>query len=124
MTMGTALILLVLAAIAVAAVLSARKHLKGEGGCCGGGTEKEARKRLDGTVIQKKTMYITGMQCENCQNRVTRQINRIDGAAAKVSWKKHRAVVSMTRRVPDEELTAAVERVGYQVTRITEEVVH
>ena len=97
----------------------AYKHLKGEGSCCGGGSKPEIpKKKLDGTKLGEKTMKITGMHCENCVASVTRAINRIDGAAAKVSLKKGEAVVSYDREISNEELKKVVEDRGYHVVSI------
>ena len=97
----------------------AYKHLKGEGACCGGGSKPEIpKKKLDGTKLGEKTMKITGMHCENCVASVTRAINRIDGAAAKVSLKKGEAVVSYDREISNEELKKVVEDRGYHVVSI------
>ena len=54
------------------------KHFKGESSCCGGGSgtrKKVKKKTLDGPVIGKKTIKISGMHCENCVNSVTKAIN-------------------------------------------------
>ena len=55
---------------------------------------------------------------KNCVASVTRAINRIDGAAAKVSLKKGEAVVSYDREISDEELKKVVEDRGYHVVSI------
>ena len=70
------------------------------------------------TKLGEKTMKITGMHCENCVASVTRAINRIDGAAAKVSLKKGEAVVSYDREISNEELKKVVEDRGYHVVSI------
>ena len=116
---GTILILVILAGIVVAASFSGWKHVKGEGGCCGGSPDKEPRKTLDGKIVARKIVRIEGMHCQNCKNNVERQLNRIDGASALVKLKKHMAVVKMTRMVSDEELKAAVARADFHITDIT-----
>ena len=71
------------------------KHLKGESPCCGGGdTIIIEDKKLDGPVIGKKTVKISGMHCDHCVRAVTEAINKINGASAKVNLKKNEAVVS------------------------------
>ena len=66
------------------------KHLKGESPCCGGGdTIIIEDKKLDGPVIGKKTVKISGMHCDHCVRAVTEAINKIDGASAKVNLKKN-----------------------------------
>ncbi len=117
--MGNWILAAILAVIIVLALRSSWKHFKGEGGCCGGSAEPKAEtKKLQDPVVAVKTVHIEGMHCENCKNRVQRQINQLDGASAKVHLKKRVAVVSMSREISDEELKAAVEAAGYQVTGI------
>ena len=117
--MSTAVIVIVLAVIVFFAARSGLKHFKGEGGCCGGGGElKRPPKKLNGTIIAKKTVHIEGMHCDHCKSTVERYINDIDGAAAKVNLKKNIAVVSMTRDVSDEEISKAVEEAGFKTVSI------
>ena len=123
MNAGTIIILVILAAIVVIALISSRKHMKGEGDCCGGGTDKPEAKKLDGKIIAKKMIHIEGMHCQNCKNSVERQINRIDGAAAEVNLKKNLAVVMMTRPISDTELREVIERLEFKVTEIETEAV-
>ena len=108
----------VLLVIVVVAILRAVKHFKG-GGCCGsGGNTIRINKTLDAPQIGQKTMFIQGMTCENCEIRVENVLNRLENVAASVSWKKGRAVVAYSAEVDDGILRAAVEKLGYQVTRI------
>ena len=111
--MANAIVVIAVIIIMLFAGKGAYKHLKGEGACCGGGSKPEIpKKKLDGTKLGEKTMKITGMHCENCVASVTRAINRIDGAAAKVSLKKGEAVVSYDREISNEELKKVVEDRG------------
>ena len=118
--MGDLVIILIVAVGLIFGLRATIKHMKGQGGgCCGtGSVPKAAKKTLKGKEIAKKVITIEGMHCENCKNRVERQINRIDGAVAKVNLRKHTAVVSMERPIDDEELKKAVEKEDYKVVRI------
>lgn len=108
--MANAIVVIVVIIIMLFAGKGAYKHLKGEGACCGGGSKPEIpKKKLDGTKLGEKTMKITGMHCENCVASVTRAINRIDGAAAKVNLKKGEAEVSYDREISNDELKKVVE---------------
>lgn len=49
------------------------------------------------------------MHCENCKNKVEKNINQIDGAVAKVNLRKDTAVVSMDRNISDTDLIQTVE---------------
>ena len=122
MEWGTIIIIAVLAVIVVFAFLSGRKHMKGEGGCCGGSDDvKPDKKKLNEPVVSKKIVSIDGMHCDHCKNTVQEYIDKIDGAAARVSWRKKTAVVLMSRDVSDEEIRAAVEKAGFTVIKITKE---
>lgn len=115
--MGDIIIILIVAAalaLAVRGVVSRTRN-----GCCGGSVPKAPAKKLDGPQVGEKIVAIEGMHCENCKNSVERQINRIEGAAARVDLRKKIAVVSMSRQVSDEELIQAVERADFKVTGIT-----
>ena len=121
--MVNAIIILILIVVLIFAVKSSIKHFKGEGACCGGGSgtvkrPKPKKKKLDGPVTGHYTIEISGMHCQNCVNNVTRAINAIDGATAKVSLRKHSAEVSCDRDVDKEELKRAVEEAGYNVVSI------
>ena len=95
------------------------KHLKGESPCCGGGdTIIIEDKKLDGPVIGKKTVKISGMHCDHCVRAVTEAINKIDGASAKVNLKKKEAVVFYEKVVEDAAIREAVEKAGYTVQSI------
>ncbi len=117
--MGNVIIICLIVLLMLNGIRSSIKHFKGEGGCCGGGSTlvKAKRKKLK-SVIATKTVMIEGMTCEHCRNRVENNINAIDGVAAKVSLKKKKAVVSMEKRVSDEQLREVIEKAGYQVVSI------
>ncbi|MDO5336299.1 MAG: heavy metal-associated domain-containing protein [Eubacteriales bacterium] len=118
--MGNIIIAAILIIIVLFALRSSAKHFKGEGGCCGGGSEPAPEEKiLAGPIIARKIMHIEGMHCENCKNSVERQINKLDGASAKVNLRKKTAVVSMERMIDDQELKRAVEILDFQVTDIT-----
>ena len=98
------------------------KHFKGEGPCCGGGGGSAVKaaggKKLSGPVIGTKTVRISGMHCDRCAESVTKAINKIDGASAKVSLKKETAVVSYDRELDNGRLKEAVQKAGYDVVTI------
>jgi copper chaperone CopZ len=117
--MENAVIIAVLAVIIIVAIRSSIKHIKGEGGCCGGGsTIKEPDKKLSGTVINTKVFKIDGMHCESCTSRVKRAINSIDGVSAKLDLIKKQAVVKYDKEVADETLVKEIENLGYKVIAV------
>ena len=58
------------------------------------------------------------MHCDHCVQSVTRELNKIEGASAKVNLKEQKAVVSFDREIDDAELIGAVEAAGFQVVSI------
>ena len=117
--MGTVVVILILIAIVALALAPTVKHFKGQGSCCGGSDCANCpKKRLKGSVISKKLVYIDGMKCDSCAKRAAGAINALDGAAAKVSLRKKRAEVALSREIPDEDIIRAVERMGFSVIRI------
>lgn len=120
--MADGIIVILLVLVIVLALRSSLKHFRGEGGCCGGGggvrSEDLPEKTLEGKKLGEKIVLISGMHCDHCAASVTEAINRIEGASAKVSLKKKRAVVSYDRELSDDELKKAVEAAGFQVTSI------
>ena len=121
--MENVIIILILVVLLSFAVKNSITHFKGEGACCGGGsgsvrTKKPKKKKLDGPVIGKRTIEISGMHCRNCVNSVTRALNSIDGVAAKVSLRDSRADVLLDRMVDENDLRHAVEGAGFKVISI------
>ena len=55
--MENVIIIAVLAVIVLLAVRSAVKHFRGEGGCCGGGTYKVRKKKLQ-RIMARRTLKI------------------------------------------------------------------
>lgn len=119
--MGTAIVVIMILVIAFFAIRSSRKHMKGEGGCCGGGgTIADPPKELENPAIGKKIVHIEGMHCENCKNSVERSVNRIEGAACRVDLKRNLAEVSYDRPIDETALRFAIERLDFAVTAIEE----
>ena len=97
------------------ALRSARKHFRGEGGCCGGAGTVREKKKLTAPRIGEKTVRIEGMHCENCRNRVEHAVNRLDGAVCRVNLRKKTARISYSVPVSDETLRETIEALGYEV---------
>ncbi|HJB18924.1 MAG TPA: heavy-metal-associated domain-containing protein [Candidatus Bariatricus faecipullorum] len=123
--MADVIVLIILALIlggAITYIVKAKKSGVKCIGCPAGGScpgsKKMPKKKLDGRVIGKKTMEISGMSCEHCAMDVTRTLNQIDGVRAQVSLSSGKARISYDREIPDEVLRNAVEKTGYHVTAI------
>ncbi|MBM6947639.1 heavy-metal-associated domain-containing protein [Mordavella massiliensis] len=124
--MSDVIIMIVILIVLIFAVKGSWKHFKGEGACCGGGSgsvkpKKPKKKTLDGPVIGRRTIRISGMHCQNCVNSVTSALNAIDGVSAKVNLKDNSAEVSYDRPVDVADLKRAVERAGFKVDGILQE---
>lgn len=91
---------------------------KGRKGCCGSGSDYKPRKKKLKNVISAKIFVVDGMHCEKCANRVTEVVNDIPGVAGVVNLKKGLVTVSYERDVPDGQIRAVIERVGYTVKEI------
>ena len=122
--MGDAIIMVVILIVLIFAVKGSLKHFKGEGACCGGGSgsvkpTQPNKKTLDGPVIGRRTIRISGMHCQHGVNRVPTARNAIAGVSAEVSLKDNRAEVSYDRAVDESVLKQAVEGAGFEVVSIS-----
>ena len=90
----------------------------GRRGCCGSSGDYKPRKKKLKNVIDTKVFVVDGMHCEKCAGRVTEAVNDIPGAAGVVNLKKGIVTVSYEREVPDGQIRAAIERVGYTVKEV------
>ena len=117
--MANVLVLVILLLVIILGLISAIKHFKGQGSCCGGGSDIKSKKKiLQSPKIAQKTLIIEGMTCDHCKNTVENALNTLDGVVAEVELKNKRALVSMSRLASDEELKGVVERQGYKVKEI------
>lgn len=118
--MGTVIIIVILGILVFFAVKESMKHMKGEGGCCGGSgpSKKPRKKKLDGEIIETKKILIDGMHCDHCRDSVQNALNEIEGLSAQVNLKQNCAIVRSTRKISDEELICAVEEVGFEIKSI------
>ena len=106
--MSTVIICIVLALIIIFAVVNSAKHFRGEGGCCGGGSD----------IKVKKKKLADGMTCKNCSMRIQNKLNEMDNVSADVNLHKKQAVVEIEDGVLQEDIKSAIERLGYTVTNI------
>lgn len=111
------LIIAILALIA-AVVIGILIRRSGRKGCCGSAGDYRVRRKKLKNVIATRIFVVEGMHCEKCANRVMEVVNDIPGLAGVVDLKKGIVTVSYEREVPDEQIKAKIERVGYTVTEI------
>ena len=86
------------------------------GGSCSGGRKK--KKKLEGPIIERKTIVISGMHCEHCVQSVTDSLNQIDGVSARVNLSKNCAEIFLDREIGEDVLIDAVEKAGFSVKSI------
>lgn len=115
--MENIIIVVIVVAVLIIGIKKSKKQFKGEGGCCSSGDYKARKKKLD-SVVDKKTVYVEGMMCQHCVNRVQEAVDDIKGAAGNVNLKKGTVVVSMDHEITDDEIRNAIEKAGYKVTGI------
>ena len=63
------------------------------------------------------------MHCQHCVDSVTDSLNQIDGVSAKVDLAKGWAEVSLDCQVKENILIAAVEKEGFSVNSIQNEII-
>ena len=115
--MEDVIILGILLVVLVGAIVTLIKRT-GRKGCCGSSGDYKPRKKKLHTVIAARVFVVDGMHCEKCANRVTEAVNDIPGVAGVVNLKKGIVTVSYEREVPDGQIRAAIERMGYTVKEI------
>ena len=115
--MENVIILGILLVILLGAIITLVRRA-GRKGCCGSGSDYRPRKKRLQAVIAVKVFAVDGMHCEKCANRVTEAVNDIPGVAGVVELKKGIVTVSYEQEVPDGQIRAAIERVGYTVKEV------
>ena len=114
-------LVVIIAAICVLAARSAVKHFRGESSCCGGGDGTLAEKKvLTSPAVERRTVFIEGMKCSECEAKVWASLNKIDGLSVKkASSKKGQAVYEASRNVDTSELSAALESAGFKFLKVS-----
>ena len=122
--MATVMICILILVIAIFGIKSYCKKLSS--GCCGASGGKSVKKnkvkdRDPSHYPVKQILYIDGMTCGNCANRVENALNHLDGVYASVDLMKEEAVVRMKEKVEDQTLKKTVAAAGYTVYKVTEQ---
>ena len=117
--MSTVIILIILIGICIFAIINSKKHFKGEGGCCRGGSVEKSKKTLN-YIADKKKVFISGMHCENCANKIENAINDVSYLACEINLKENLAIVTGNKTINAEEVKKIIETLGYEVNKIEE----
>ena len=117
------MILIILIGAAVSYIVKEKKNGTRCIGCPAGGncpsSRKIPKKKLSGPVVERRTIHISGMECQHCVSSVREALNAVDGVTARVNLSKGNAKVSCDRVVSEDELRCAIERAGFQVISIS-----
>ena len=100
-------VLIALFAIGTMAMRSGRK------GCCGSAGDYTPRKKKLKQVASTRVFRVEGMHCEKCANRVTEAVNDFPGTAGTVVLKNGTLTVSCEGQIPEEQIRAKLQRLGY-----------
>lgn len=120
--------IVVTAIVLVAAVLALRpmvRHMKGQGGCCGGdscsssapaaGPSSVGVQDTDPAHYPYHTqLSVEGMSCNACKTRVENALNTQEGIWARVDLKTGTADILSKDRSDDNALARVVEAAGYR----------
>lgn len=115
--MEDVIILGILLVVLVGTIVTLIKRA-GRRGCCGSSGDYKPRKKKLKNVIATKVFVVDGMHCEKCAGRVTEAVNNIPGVAGVVDLKKGIVTVSYELDVPNEQIKARIERVGYTLKEV------
>ncbi|MBQ8171863.1 MAG: heavy-metal-associated domain-containing protein [Oscillospiraceae bacterium] len=116
---GTALVIVVIAAICAVAVISYVKKLSK--GCCGTGADKEKRiMAQQGDMSYHYTVEVDGMSCEKCAIRVENGFNRQQGISARVDLKAGTAEIRSEKPLAELIIRKTIVELGYTTGRLTE----
>ncbi|MEZ0536663.1 heavy-metal-associated domain-containing protein [Caldicellulosiruptoraceae bacterium PP1] len=67
----------------------------------------------------KKKISIEGMTCQHCVRRVENALKELDGVkSVKVDLAGKSAEVELTQDIDNQKIIAAIDDVGYEVTKI------
>ena len=112
------IIILILLFVLFFSVKGAVSHFRGEGSCCGGGSEVRTKPGKLDRVVSVKVLKIDGMYCKHCYARVANVLNSMDGVNATVYGKKGKAVVKLGKDIPDDDIVRVISDMDYKVTSI------
>lgn len=69
----------------------------------------------------KKKIYIDGMTCDHCLNRVKHALEEVDKVKdVQVNLKENFALIDFRGSIEDSLLTEVIDEAGYDVTKIEE----
>lgn len=113
------IIILIIAICVFFGIKSSIKHLKGEGGCCGGGSSSVNIKPLDKNRKNYKydvQIKIPDITCAKCIQKVSNALNSQDGIwAVKINLKSKTAHVLLKNNITQEQVKSIIANTGYSI---------
>lgn len=97
---------------------ASKKHMKGEGGCCQGGSVPILPDKILDHVEGKKEVVIHDMECDRCAYNIKKALNSLDGVSAIVSLYQKNVIISYSKEISDETIVRLIEKTGYHVNSI------
>ena len=69
--------------------------------------------------MEKKTIYIDGMHCENCKMRVEKKLSNIEGVnKVDVRLNEKKAVIEAEKPIENTIIEEAIDELGFEVKEI------
>ncbi len=117
--MVDSIILAVVVVLMAFAVKASVKHFSGKGSCCSSSPSSPVpEKKLSGAVLHK-TLYVDGMKCAHCEDRVHRALDGISAlAVTSADWRSGRVTVDLEHDVPQDLIARVVSDCGYSLRKI------
>lgn len=117
--MVDSIILAVVVVLMAFAVKASVKHFSGKGSCCSSSPSSPVpAKKLSGAVLHK-TLYVDGMKCAHCEDRVHRALDGISAlAVTSADWRSGRVTVDLEHDVPQDLIARVVSDCGYSLRKI------
>lgn len=116
--MGTIIVLLVLAVIVFFALKSSRKHMKGEGDCCGGSSSDTLTTKYLNQILDQRKVLIEGIHCQNCEKKIKTAINKVSYLSCNDIENQKAAIVKANQIIKDDEIKDIIEKTGYKVIKM------
>ena len=121
--MINAVIILVMAVCVIAGIKSTVRHIKGEGGCCGGGCstvkiEPSDKNRKNYNFIAE--VNVPDMTCPNCVAKISNALNSKDGIwVQKINLKTKKSTLLLKDFVTQEQIENIILQSGYKPENYT-----
>ncbi|MGN1182356.1 MAG: heavy-metal-associated domain-containing protein [Faecalibacillus sp.] len=114
--MGTFIIVIILGCAVILALKSSLEHFRGESGCCKHETTVKNKQLQE--VVDQRTVYISGIHCQNCENRIKEAFNQINYLSCRDIKERKIAIIESQQYINDDEIYQIIEKAGYKVNYV------